>query len=98
MEYNLYFNFHLTRRRSNLLYDLRQMKKNKQINKFYSDENGQLTVLVKPPQDGGKKQKITYVSKDKVSLPYTLTREELKSEVDKAKPQDWSEQVATEQS
>ena len=89
---------HLTRRRSNLLYDLRQMKKNKQINKFYSDENGQLTVLVKPPQDGGKKQKITYVAKDKVSLPYTLTREELKAEVDKAKPQDWSEQVATEKS
>ena len=28
-----------------------------------TDENGQLTVLVKPPQDGGKKQKITYVSR-----------------------------------
>ena len=83
LEYNVYFNFHLTRRRSNLLYDLRQMKKNKEITKFYSDENGQLTVLVKSITDGGKKQKITYVSRDKGSLPYTLTKEELTAEVNK---------------
>ena len=38
--YNLFANFHLTRKRNGLLYEIRQLKKSGKINKFYTDENG----------------------------------------------------------
>ena len=41
---NFYLNFHLTHRRSKLVYELRQYKKAKKIHKFMTDENGAIAV------------------------------------------------------
>ena len=92
--YNVFFNFHLTRRRSGLLYEMRQLKKKGDISKFYSDENGQLTVLVKRKEDGGSKQKVTYFvkGKNKNSAPITLNKKELLDLV-KGGDLSWAEQM-----
>ena len=92
--YNVFFNFHLTRRRSGLLYEMRQLKKKGDISKFYSDENGQLTVLVKKKEDGGSKQKVTYFvkGKNKNSAPITLNKKELLDLV-KGGDLSWAEQM-----
>jgi len=72
---NIYLNFQLTQRRSNLVYHLRQFKKTSMIAKFYTDENGAISLKVK---DKDSKLKITYYKKrDSVSAEKTLTKEEL---------------------
>ena len=43
-EVDLFFNFALTRRRAALLYDVRMLKKNKKIHKFFTDADGQITI------------------------------------------------------
>ena len=92
--YNVFLNFHLTRRRSGLLYEMRQLKKRGDIAKFYSDENGQLTVMVKKKEDGGSKQKVTYFvkGKNKNSVPITLNKKELLDLV-KGGDLSWAEQM-----
>ena len=45
-EHNVYFNFMLTRTRNNLLYAVRQLKKKTNITKFFTDENGNISVKV----------------------------------------------------
>ena len=52
---NLYFNFMLTRRRSTLLYEIRKLKRTGMITKFFSDENGSISVQ----KDKDEKKKIT---------------------------------------
>jgi hypothetical protein len=72
---NVYLNFQLTQRRSNLAYQLRQFKKNNQISKFYTDENGAISFKVK---EKDSKMKITYYRrKDSETSEKTLTAEEL---------------------
>ena len=88
--YNVFFNFHLTRRRSNLLYKIRQMKKTGDIAKFYSDENGQLTIMAKKKEDGGIKKKVTYLTKNRDSPPQTLYEEEMIAMVKKSNS--WAEE------
>ena len=78
--YNVYFNFQLTRRRINLVYELRQLKKGNRINKFYTDENGQISVLIR---EGGSKQRITYLAAGREYAPRTFTKCELLDLVDK---------------
>ena len=92
LELNVYFNFHLTRRRSALLYEMRQLKKSGSISKFFSDENGQLTVLVKKKEEGGVKQKVSYffTSKDRRSPPKTLNKSELLDLVKNGGKMDWA--------
>ena len=41
---NLYFNFMLTPRRGELLYEIRKLKKDGRIMKFYSDEEGSISI------------------------------------------------------
>ena len=77
MGLNVFFNFQLTKRRSKLLFKIRQLKKDGKISKFYSDENGMLTVMVKKKENGGKKEKVTYYNKNKDGPPKTFTEEEL---------------------
>ena len=89
--YNVFLNFHLTRRRSNLLYKIRQMKKEGKIAKFYSDENGQLTIMAKKKEDGGVKQKITYYTQNRNSSPKTLHEEEMVALVEKS--HSWAEET-----
>ena len=88
---NVFFNFQPTKRRSNLLYKLRQMKKSGEIAKYYSDESGQLTVMVKKKEEHGVKQRVTYHSRGKKSPPTTLTEEELVELVRKGRS--WADTV-----
>ena len=71
---NFYANFHLTRKRNGILYEVRQLKKSGQIFKFYTDENGQISFRVK---DKSEKVKVTYVTKKRDDIPKTLTKEEI---------------------
>ena len=70
-EINFFANFHLTKRRNSLLYEVRQLKKSGQIWKFYTDENGTISFRAK---DGGNKIRATYTTKpgDKFGQPFTL--------------------------
>ena len=52
----IYVNFQLTRRRSSILYHLRNLKREGRISKFYSDESGSISLRVK---DGVPKIKLT---------------------------------------
>ena len=71
---NFYANFHLTRKRNGILYEVRQLKKASKISKFYTDENGQISVKI---GEDGTKIKVTYVAKNKDEAPKTLTKEEI---------------------
>ena len=74
LETNIFFNFMLTKRRSTLLYEARQMKKTGRIDKFFSDENGSISVKV-----GEEKQKIAG-EKSKSGVVKTYRLEELKKQ------------------
>ena len=69
---NIYFNFQLTKKRSNLLYVVRNLRKSNEISKYYTDENGYITVMVKKKEDGGEKLKVTYNVMKKGEEPKTL--------------------------
>lgn len=73
--FNVYFNFQLTNTRSGLLYECRMLKKSDKIEKFFSDENGQIKLKIKP--ESNDKVRITYVSKSPGDTPITLTKKEL---------------------
>ena len=70
----LYFNFMLTKRRSKLLFNIRKLKQDNKIFKFYSDEDGSITIKVKP---GEKNMKVTDISTEGSSKLKTWTDEEL---------------------
>ena len=72
----LYFNFMLTKRRSKLLFQIRKLKQDQKIFKFYSDEDGSITIKIKP---GDKNIKITDISTDGSSKLRSWTDEELAS-------------------
>lgn len=74
-EFNVFFNFQLTNRRSNLLYECRMLKKEGKIDKYFSDENGCLKLKVKA--ESKDKVKITYVSYSAKDIPVTLSKDEL---------------------
>ena len=52
----LFLNFQLTKRRSTILFHLRNLKREGKIFKYYSDENGSISLRVK---EGGAKVKLT---------------------------------------
>ena len=60
----LYANFQLTRKRSTLLFHLRVLKREKKIAKFYSDENGNISLRV---EEKGPKVKLTMVPVDRTA-------------------------------
>ena len=60
VEDNIFFNFMLTKRRSALLYEVRQMKKLNKIQKFYSDEKGSISIKI-----GNSKEIIASIVDDK---------------------------------
>ena len=70
---NLFFNFMLTSRRGELLFQIRKLKKEKKIAKFYSDEFGGISIKF---SNGDKKIKITDVVKEGSKLK-TWTLDEL---------------------
>ena len=77
---NLYFNFMLTRRRNSLLYEIRKMKRNSEIFKYWSDYNGTITIKV---EEGGVKQKLTSITNKKDYNIRTYTAKEVKEEFGK---------------
>ena len=71
---NVFLSFHLTRRRSELVKELKKQKRLQNVYKFYTDENGAITF--RDRQDG-LKVKITYAWNRECENPKTLTVNEL---------------------
>ena len=76
---NFYANFHLTRKRNGILYEVRQLKKAGKISKFFTDKNGQISLKI---GENGAKIKVTYDAKRKDEAPKTLTKEEILDSID----------------
>lgn len=70
----LYFNFMLTKRRSRLLFEIRQLKKSERVFKFYSDEEGCITIKGK---EGDRNKRITDIAVEGSGKLKTWTVEEL---------------------
>ena len=70
----LYFNFMLTKRRSQLFFEIRNLKKAERIFKLYSDEEGCITIKDKK---GGKNIKLTDTAVEGSAKLKTWTVEEL---------------------
>ena len=71
---NLYFNFMLTGRRGELLFEIRKLKKEGKIAKFYSDEEGTISIQF---ARGDKKVKVTDAVLEGTNRIKTWTVEEL---------------------
>ena len=63
---NVFFNYMLTKKRSTLLYNVRELKRKEgsKIKKFFTDETGSITVLT----EDGEKQKITYTQESRRTI------------------------------
>ena len=73
LEMNVYFNFQLTRRRSNLMYEIRKLKREQKIFKYYVNENGDMFIVI---NEGDTKKRITFGETERQNFR-TLTKEEL---------------------
>ena len=71
---NVFVNFQLTKRRNTLAFHLRNMKKDKKIVKYYTDENGHLSFK---KSESSPKTKITFVQSGKDVGPTTMLPDEL---------------------
>ena len=47
VDMNVFFNFQLTKRRSKILYKVKNLRRSNDISKNYTDENGHITIMVK---------------------------------------------------
>jgi hypothetical protein len=77
---NLFFNFQLTRRRSQLLWEVRKLKKSGKIARYWTDSDGSITIRQKEGEgEGGHKEKVTSFRKGKSfnSNLITITATEL---------------------
>ena len=81
---NIYFNFMLTKRRSALLFEVRKMKRNTKIIRYYSDEEGSIAIKVK---DKDTNIKLTSFYKTKTSPVRTYRIPELFKKVADMQPQ-----------
>jgi hypothetical protein len=73
-EFNVYFNVMLTRRRTNLLYHVRMLKKSDALSRFYSDNDGSITVV---QSKGGPRVRLTDVFNSETRKFSTITVVEL---------------------
>ena len=80
---NIYINFMMTRRRSSLLFEVRSLKKQKKIARYYSDEKGTITIKVK---EGDTNIKLCSFYETKNSPVRTFTVAELKKKVAELQP------------
>ena len=80
---NIYINFMMTRRRSSLLFEVRRLKKQKKIARYYSDEKGTITIKVK---EGDTNIKLCSFYETKNSPVRTLTVAEMKKKVAELQP------------
>ena len=70
----------LTRRRNALLYDIRKLKRDGAIFKYWTDFDGAITVK---KEEGGPKQRITSITNRKDFFVRTYTSTEVKEEFGK---------------
>ena len=84
---NIFINFMMTRRRSSLLFEVRQLKKQKKIARYYSDEKGAISIKVKA-EDTNIKLASFYLTKNSPVKTYTIKELHQKvSELQPAQPQ-----------
>ena len=76
---NIFINFMLTKRRSELLFEVRKLKRSKTIARLYSDEKGDISIKVKASD---KNIKLTSYHETKTSPTRTYTVKELKEKVE----------------
>ena len=79
---NMYFNFMLTRRRNSLLYEVRKMKRDGEIFKYWTDFDGTITLK---KDEGGLKTRLTSITTRKDFNVRTYTVREVKEEFTKKK-------------
>ena len=82
-EHNLYFNFMLTKRRSHLLFEVRKMKQTKAIFKYYSDEDGNISMKVN--QTDKKSEKLTNIRTKNTSMLKVMSVDEVHQKVQELK-------------
>ena len=75
---NLYFNFMLTNKRGNLLFEVRKQKKAGNIEKFFSDEDGNISFRLQP---NSKPIKVTNIRIANTQHMKTMTVEEMLKEI-----------------
>ena len=75
---NIYFNFMLTKRRSELLFEVRKLKKDTKIARFYSDENGVISIKV---NEKDQNMKLSSFCETKTSPVMTFQISELHKKV-----------------
>ena len=80
---NIYINFMMTRRRSSLLFEVRSLKKQRKIARYYSDEKGTITIKVK---EGDTNIKLCSFYETKNSPVRTFTVAEMKKKVAELQP------------
>ena len=79
---NLYFNFLLTRRRNSLLFEIRKLKREGSIFKYWTDFTGAITIK---KDEGGPKSRITAINNKKDFSIRTYTVAEVIEEFGKKK-------------
>lgn len=72
-EMNVFYNFQLTQRRSNLLFEVRQLKRSNKISKYFTDENGHIKIRI--GVNDRDKHRITYFWNSGETV--TLNKDEL---------------------
>ena len=72
---NLFFNFMMTKRRNSLSCEIRKLKKEKEIAKYYTDFDGTITIKKDPD---APKIKLTSITNKKDDTIRTFTIQELK--------------------
>lgn len=72
---NLFFNFMLTKKRSKLLFEIRKLKRAGKVTKFYSDEDGVISVRL--ANNNNKNERVTNIRSKETSFLSTMTVEEL---------------------
>ena len=77
---NLYFNFMLTRKRNSLLFDIRQLRKEMKNLKYFTDENGNISVQA---PNSLRRKRVTNVFDDKTGGMITWNVEEIKRKLKK---------------
>jgi hypothetical protein len=75
-EIPVFFNFMLTRRRTDLLYHVRMGKRNGQIHRFFSDSDGSITII---PREGDTRFRITDSYNFETKTQTTMTVAELEA-------------------
>ena len=73
----------LTKRRSHLLFEVRKLKQNKDIFKYYSDEDGNISMKVN--QNDKKSEKLTNIRTKNSSMLRVLSVDELHEKVQELK-------------